>query len=222
MFDQLQDWQRARCGKFTASEIHKLMQKGRGAGKYFSDTAMKYIREKAGEILTQEPNNGGRTNLASMEWGNSHEAEAIMEFEKKNPGKTIIHYGGSNPKFFEWSNWTGGSPDATMIEGDKTTVLEVKCPFNSGEHCEHLLFNTAEDLLDYKPEYYYQIVANCIFLNASKGILISYDPRFCAEKLQLKVLEIDVTDEMKDAMIERIKEAEKQLALMVDLVIESQ
>lgn len=212
MFDQQNEWMMQRCGKFTASEIHKLLVKGKG-GDYFGVGAKTYIRMKAAEILTLEPNNGGRVNGPAMEWGNAHEHEAIERFIKDRKIE-VIYYGRSNPKFFEYSNFSGGSPDGVTTDA----IIEIKCPYNSAEHLEHLLFNNEEDIKDYCPEFYWQMTANMLFTGMNKAIFISYDPRYADESLQLKVLEFEANQADILTLKERIVEAEKQLGLLVKIV----
>lgn len=212
MFEQQESWMMKRCGKFTASEIFKLLVKGKG-GEYFGVGAKTYIRLKAAEILTLEPNNGGRINGYAMEWGNAHEHEAIERFIK-DTGTKADYFGGANPKFFEYSNFSGGSPDALTDEA----VIEIKCPYNSAEHLEHLMFNDEEDIKAYVPEYYWQITANMLFTDRNKAIFISYDPRFADENLQIKVVEFEANQADILLLKERIVEAEKQLGLLVKLV----
>jgi hypothetical protein len=214
MFEQIQDWEADRLGKITASEIWKIMEKGRG-GEYFGKGAKTYIRQKVAEILTLEPVNGGRANTYAMEWGNSNEKEAIDRFKKESPSADVIYYGGANPKFFEYTHFSGGSPDGVTDDGE---VLEVKCPYNSGEHIEHLLLNSEEDLKYYAPEYYWQITANMIFTGLEKAVFISYDPRFAEDHLQVKILRFNINPEHKELLLERLSEAEKQLAVLTELV----
>lgn len=214
MLDEYFEWMKERCGKFTASEIHRLMTSGRG-GKYFSADGEKYIRSKAAEILTQEINNGGRRNTDAMEWGNSHEQEAFARFLNDMKVTDADYNGGGNPVFIEYSPWCGGSPDGKVVIDGEKRLIEIKCPYNSGEHAEHLLMNTQDDLLDYKPEYFYQICANLIFLNLKRGYLISYDPRYVEPPLQIKILPVEITEEVEAIIKERISEAEKQLKVLV-------
>lgn len=213
MFDQQNQWIMQRCGKFTASEIAKLLVKGKG-GDYFGQVAKTYIRTKVAELLTLEPNNGGRLNGYALEWGNSHEFEAVQRFIKET-GLEVEYYGGGNPKFFEYSNFSGGSPDGIIIDH---AIIEVKCPYNSGEHVEHCLLSDAADLKDYAPEYYYQIMANMLFTGTDKAYFISYDPRFADDHLQIKILEIDADEDEFTLLKERISEAEKQLGMLIELV----
>lgn len=220
MFDELKEWQFARCGKFTASEIWKLMTRGKAKDEYFGKPAMAYIKLKAAEILTQEPNNGGRLNTMAMEWGNAHEGEAVEVFQKRFPQYDVTHHGGGNPLYIPFTDWSGGSPDAfaTNKETGERIVLEFKCPFNSAEHCEHIIYQTPEDLKADKPEYYWQVMAYCLFSGCENAKFISYDPRFCSDVLQLKILEMSITEEIKNELRERISEAEKQLKVFIDII----
>lgn len=213
MFDQYNEWITDRLGKFTASDIWKLMEKGRGA-EYFGKGAKTYIRQKAAEILTQEPVNGGRLNTAAMEWGSAHEHEAVQVFQEAT-GLMVAYFGGAEPKFFDYTNFSGGSPDGLV--GDNK-VAEIKCPYNSGEHVEHLLLSSGEDLKDYYPEAYWQILFNMLCTDSEGGYFISYDPRFAEEPLRLKVIEIEKDEADLLLLKERVTEAEKQLAVMVGMV----
>ena len=202
-----------RLGKFTASEIWKLTEKGKG-GEYFGKGAKTYIRQKAAEILTMEQVNGGRANTNSMEWGNAHEYEAFERFVKETGLQDVEYYGGANPKFFDYTAFSGGSPDAKGID----FVGEIKCPYNAGEHVEHLLLGDWEDLKGYYPEAYWQLTFNMICTNTKKAYFVSYDPRFADEHLQIKIIGFELNEADADNLKKRIEEAEKQLSVIVKLV----
>lgn len=214
-FEQQEQWLQERCGKFTASEIYKLMQKGRGKDQYFGQAALTYIRNKTAEILTQEPVGFKLDGLAAVEWGNSKELEAVMLFEQQT-GLKVEYFGKANPKFFEFSTLSGGSPDGLVKS--KNAILEVKAPYNSGEHFDHLIFNDADDLKEGKPEYYWQIQANMLFTGKFLAYFVSYDPRYPIPAHQLKILEVVINDSDILEIKERIAEAEKQVKLNLNLV----
>ena len=71
------EWEAQRIGKFTASEIHKLMGTPRKKGEVLSETAKSFVIEKAAEILTgqKRPVWG-----AALDWGVEHEQEAFIHF----------------------------------------------------------------------------------------------------------------------------------------------
>jgi hypothetical protein len=200
MFQEMNNWLSDRCGKFTSSEVHKLIGKGRAKADTFSQTGKSYIKQKVAEFITKEPIQ--RPTTYAMEWGLSNETEALNVFE--NLYGPIERFGGGNPVFFKYTPYFGGSPDGIF----KDSVLEVKCPFNQDNHLDHLLLNTAEDLKEYAPEYYWQMVSNMIILKKRKAIFISYDPRFPLE-FNLKVLKFDLNQEDADFLEERIRLAEE-------------
>jgi len=208
------EWEAERIGKFSASEIYKLITKGR-KGEYFGEGAQTYINTKVAELLTLE-RVGGKFNNDAMEWGNAHEEEAAERF-LKDYGLPFTYHGVAFPKWYEWTDFSGGSPDGV---GD-TFIIEIKCPYNSKEHLEHLLLTTAADLKAYAPEYYWQCVWNAIITNRPECIFISYDPRFAIERQQLKVLRFTPDPDDVELIKERVAEAEKQLAVTIELVKEA-
>ena len=201
MFQEVNEWLTKRCGKITSSEVYKIMSSGRK--ETFSQTAKSYIKMKAAEVLTNEPKDIPTTY--AMEWGNSHEFEA-MQFLQEKIKKEILHFGNANPVFYEKSKYWGGSPDGLMGE----YVIEIKCPFNSSEHLEHLMFKTQEDLKDYAPEYYWQIVSNMLLTDKEKAFFISYDPRYL-EQYRIKMLEIKLDKSDAKFLQERIQIASVEL-----------
>ena len=209
LFEKQNDWLHLRIGKITASECWKLFEKGRGS-EYFGKQAKTYIRNKAAEVLTLEIVNGGRSNMPAMEYGLANEFEAVQRFEKEK-GLSVEYFGAANPKFFEYDDFSGGSPDGLLPDA----IIEVKCPFNSGEHLAHLELETPEDLKDYAPEYYWQMTMNMLVCKKQKGWFISYDPRFADEKLQIKIIEVPRIETDIELLKERILEAEKQMNLIV-------
>jgi hypothetical protein len=216
IFEQTAEWQTERLGKFTASEIHKLMQKGRAKDDYFGQTAQTYIKGKLAEIITQEPlvDLDGR---AAIEWGNSNELDAVMSFEKKI-GQKVEYFGKANPKFIPFyvhPDFAGGSPDGFV---GTDSVIEVKCPYNSCHHITHLLISTAEDLKKEKPEYYGQLQFNMLCAEREKGYFISYDPRPVSFTHRLHVLEIPFDSDYCTELTERIGEAVKMLRVYLECI----
>ena len=212
LFEKQAEWLQMRCGKLTASDIWKLMEKGRGS-EYFGKGAKTYIKQKVAEILTLEIVNGGRSNMVAMEWGSAHEFEAVQRFEKET-GLSVEYYGGANPKFFELDEFSGGSPDGLTTDA----IIEVKCPFNSGEHISHLELEDYQSLKDYAPEYYWQMTMNMLVCDKQKGWFISYDNRFADENLQIKIIEVRRDDEDIKLLKERINEAEKQMNTTIGIL----
>ena len=215
-------WIQDRCGKLTASEIYKIMGKGKTKDQYFGQVAESYMLQKVGEILTLEPNNGGRVNISSLEWGNHYESEAATKFQERYDLLSLQYFGVSNPKFYSYNEYCGGSPDGVFeaASGD-AGIIEIKCPYNSTEHVKHLLVTDASALLDIAPEYYWQMIANMLFTETRIGYFISYDPRMALERLQLHVVPIEPIEGHIELLKERIAEASKWILTNVNILNET-
>lgn len=180
-----------RIGKFTGSEIYKLME-AKGLGK----TGETYVFEKAAEFLTGQPIKPEFT-AASTTWGVEHEGEAKAYFQAATgliitPGKTLEN------------EQIAGTPDG-LLES-QACGFEIKCPFNSGNHLKNLSMSTALELLDLRPEYYWQIVSYMWLTGLERWKFCSYDPRFKEEKRML-ILNIDLIPEHLTLLKNRVTEA---------------
>lgn len=194
MFSDITAWEQERLGKFTSSEIYKLMKSGKGKDKYFADTATTYIKSKLAELITGERTPDVSSN--AIEYGRSMEPEAFEVFKRLRPELNPVHFGISVPKFFPFGDFAGGSPDGQTSDNG---IIEIKCPYNSTNHIEHLLLETQEDFKEYTPAYYWQVQANILFTGTDKAYFISYDPRVVEFTHRIKVLLItrDITDQIE-------------------------
>lgn len=208
-----QQWKGERLGKFTASEIGKLMVKGRSKDQYFGDGAMTYIESRAAEILTQEP----ATDLEGMkaiEWGNTHEPEAAALFTEHMNGD-FIYYGKNDSKFFPYEPiklWAGGSPDGLVPH---KAVAEFKCPESSTQHIKHCRLKVGADLKELKPIYYGQIQFNMMCTGLDLSYFVSYDPRQLERNLRLKVLPVPYDKSYCKELDERLKRAVDELRIIL-------
>lgn len=207
-------WKDERLGKFSASEIGKIMVKGRGKDQYFGEGAITYIEGRAAEIFNQL----SVTDLDGMkaiEWGNEWEPVAASAFEDKI-GKKIEYYGKQNPKFYQYEpvkQWAGGSPDG--IIPSENAVFEIKCPEVSTHHIKYWRMKEPEDLKDVKPLYYAQLQFNMMCTGFRNGYFISYDPRPLERCVQLKVLEVPYDAAFCKELDERLKKA---VALLREII----
>jgi hypothetical protein len=210
-------WIQDRCGKLTASEIYKIMGKGKTKDQYFGQVAESYMLQKVGEILTLEPNNGGRVNISSLEWGNHYESEAATKFQERYDLLSLQYFGVSNPKFYSYNEYCGGSPDGVFesVTGEQG-IIEIKCPYNSAEQIRHFGITDSHSLQSVAPEYYWQMVANMLFTETRIGYFISYDPRMVFDKHKLHVVPIEPIVGDMDILKERISEASKWILYLVN------
>lgn len=197
------EWDRVRVGKFTASEIWKLMVEpktnvDKEAGK-LSETSMTYISEKVAEVMTGQCKQQGYA--FPMVWGTEKEPDAINAFIEKT-GFTYERVG-----FFSFSDHAGGSPDG-FINDD--AIIEVKCPYDSAVQLDYLMLTDQWDLKRLKREYYWQCQANMLFTDRNLCYFVTYDPRMKEEKHQLVTLEIKPVAEDRDMIVKKIGMAVKE------------
>ena len=165
---QQHEWHMHRVGKFTASEIHRLMSEPKKKGETLSGGAKTYVMEKVAERITGFPCK--QVDTFATQWGNDHEDEAREMFTLKT-GLIVEQIG-----FVPYGEEAGGSPDGVipMVKSG----IEIKCPFNSANHIDHLLIKSDEQLkADFK-EYYWQIQMNILCNEAENWWFVSFDPRF--------------------------------------------
>jgi len=171
-------WDKLRLGRFTGSGISALMtdpktKAAKEAGE-LSETAKKYIYEKAMETVTGQSNNEATSR--AIDWGNEWEEHALIELKKaqnRPDDSTEL-----KPSFKLFNEYFGCSPDAFMIHPDFGAVgCEIKCPWNSVNHFLHSSVTDGERLKSINSDYYWQILGNCLTFNLPAWIFASYDPR---------------------------------------------
>lgn len=189
-----EEQKKMRAGRFTASEIYKLM-----APKGFGKTGETYIMEKVAEHFTGEPIKP-EFSSASTQWGIDHELEAQLYFEAATGEKIVSCDTMDNGEIC-------GTPDGLFK--DKEIGFEIKCPFNSGNHLKNLLIETPEDLLKLRPEYYWQIVAYMWITGYKEWKFCSYDPRFIKNEKKMLILNVELNEEHLQLMKNRVDEAKE-------------
>jgi hypothetical protein len=155
-----------------------------------------YLLQK--EIETQHTNKPCRYGI---------ETEPLAFAEYKN-WLAANHQLEAEPAGFQISNWSnlvGGSPDGVArLHGKIHRILEIKCPYNGGNHIENLKRGTIAE------QYYYQLIGNMLVTGAEYGDFVTYDPR-CTTHLQFAVFTINrqqVQEEI-DALLHNLKDFEK-------------
>lgn len=180
-----EEWFEQRLGKFTASQIHKLMGiKGLG------ETGKSYAIEKAIEQLFGEIDE----NFVSydMQRGIDLEPLAFAKF-KEIKGFDFIDV--KNCSFIELSKESGASPDGLVGEDG---ILEIKCP-NS-----NTFFKLVSDG-EVDKKYYYQVQMQMLATGRNKAYFFNY---LVHEGLEFwHEIVIDRDDKICDLMLSRIAEA---------------
>lgn len=215
--------QEKRLGRFTASQVSRLLTAGRRnmtieelkkekseGGKRktidtpFGDGSMTYIFEVASERITGTPAKA-ETSSAATQWGIDHELEAQLYFQAAT-GKKIIESDTLTNKFM------AGTPDGN-IEGE-SCGFEIKCPYNSGIHLKNLFMKNQVDLITMHPDYYWQIMSYMWLAELPEWKFCSYDPRFKGASRML-ILNIKREDYQIKLLEERLTEANLILESLV-------
>ena len=164
-------WFKLRLGRFTSSDIFKLMTEPRSkaakeAGE-LSATAKGYILEKAAEILYNSP--APFVSSAALDWGTENEPLAVDAY-KNITGRNVSAVG-----FVTLGKHTGTSPDGYTDGGG---LIEIKCPFNRLNHLQNIVnLKSAEDLKRHSKQYYYQVQHQLYTTGRAWCDFISFDPR---------------------------------------------
>lgn len=219
-----EDWENIRAGRFTSSEIYKIMTfgyrqmtekelaarpktgKGSKVTRAIDTTVMGtdgigYIRQKVAEVLTGQPK---RPSYAyPLVYGKETEPEAVEYFEKRNSVQCEAI------GFQTWGDHAGGSPDRLFGELDG---LEIKCPYQSENQIDYMMLTDHWDLKRNYPEYYWQCVSLMMFTDRKRWHFCTYDPRMISDKHKLThiVIEYAKVEEDMELLNQAIGNAVKQ------------
>ena len=171
-------WDKMRLGRFTGSGISALMTNPKTKAAIesgeLSETAKKYIYEKAMETVTGQSANEATSR--AIDWGNEWEEHALhqLQIALDSPEESTE----LKPSFKLFNDYFGCSPDAFMIHPKFGPVgCEIKCPWNSVNHFIHSQVESAEDLKRVNSDYYWQVMGNMLTFNLPAWVFASYDPR---------------------------------------------
>jgi hypothetical protein len=225
-----EEWDRVRIGRFTASEIHRLMEpakremteaelkarpkSGKGSAaklvndySKLSDAAFTYINEKVAEVLTGQPKSQGYA--FPLVWGAEHGEEAA-EFFTKKVGLATEKVG-----FFKYTDHAGGSPDRLV---EDNSILEIKCPYEPVNQINYLLLTDQFDVRRNHFPYWVQCQANMLFTDTSFCHFCTYDPRMKEDKHKLTHIEIKADLEFHDLIRQQIAKATKEKLQLIQLL----
>lgn len=197
-------WFEARMGYFNASDLPKLMTKGRGKDEVWGATARAVIDKVIVErSMTAE---GRETYVAELmakefrptRWGNEHEP-AARQLLREAIGEEIHEVGSEiHPQI----TYFRGSADGLTASG---IPVEIKCPYDPLKHQANL--NLVRTGIDLKHEYYAQIQSHMMIHGADKCYFASYDPRRRVPD-NLAVIEVERDEVFIAAIRERLEAAE--------------
>ena len=202
MEQRSKSWFDARLGKFTASEIHKLMGI-KGLGK----TGESYCFEKAVEKVFGR-NEDEQFESFDMKRGIELEPIAFSKFKEL---KALDFIDVQNTTFFPFGEDSGASPDG-LVGNDK--CLEIKCPksvkfFN--------LVSGGFDEID--KEYFYQMQHQMLCSNSVSCYFFNY--LIMNGKEYWHEIEVQRDEETINLMKIRIKEAIEIRNRFIEKLIEN-
>jgi hypothetical protein len=205
-------WNLARVGRFTASEMWRLMTnpktKQAQENGNLSETAMTYVQAKVAEVLTGQPK--AESYAYPLVYGKELEPQAIEYFIKK----TGFTY--EPAMFVPFGDHAGGSPDGYINETDG---LEVKCPFNSENMVDYLMLTDQYDLKRNHPNHYWQVMSNLLFTDKEKFHFVCYDPRMVHDNHKMVHIVVSPNPDDFTAITDKIAKAVKEkLSLLQTLL----
>lgn len=172
-----EQWFKDRLGRFTGSEMHKLMACGRSSAKVewgrpeklidFGETAKKYIYAKCKE--RQRNKVIKKLETLKMTFGKKQEDHVFELLEHKYPEYKFEKVG-----FIEFiPNVAGASPDGTATDkqwGEKIG-LEIKCSTDWDT-----LYSRHEEDFDKDHQDFWQIQSEMLALNVKKVMYVVAEP----------------------------------------------
>lgn len=212
-----QMWVDIRAGRFTASEMYRLIKSGTrdmtpaelkarpktGVGskatkiedpRFLNVDTKSYIYEKVAETLTGIAKQ--KVFSYATQHGEEMEPIAADAFAEKMGG---LEY--EILSFVPFGDHAGGSPDR-KIKG-KNEIIEIKCPYNSVNQVSYLMLTDQWDLKRDFPEFYWQCQSNLLFTKADLCHFVTFDHRMKDDKH--KVVHIPVKPIAEDYELIGIK-----------------
>lgn len=209
----IDQWHLQRWSKFTASENHKLLTPP--GANMFSPGAYTYIKEK---VLQMTTNIWERPSLDEVEaclHGKAHEYPAFKAMVAATGYSNLIYLGEEKPLFLEYeplAGESGGSPDSiSLTEGDTVDVVaEIKCPKNSMNHFNRLIWKDQWDIKQNYMQAYSQIQNLLMITNAGLGLFVSYDDRQKRVDKKCKIIDVLPDKKFQDNLDIRLRMAIKE------------
>lgn len=212
------DWYRVRLGRFTGSQVGRLMKSGRGKDDIFSKDALTYINEVVAERmlnpsvvmmdeLFEEYLLQVTASSKALAWGNDQEMNARGMYASITKRKV------TSCGAIQFCDYFADSPDGLCIEDNG--AIEIKCPQNK-THTDYLVgIHDAESLKAIKPEYYWQCMAHMTVSGADWCDWMSYCP---FSKKPLHVVRIERDSSAIATLLDRLELAEQRTNEMIQQI----
>lgn len=220
-------WRKARLGKFCASQIGKIMSSKSHEGK-FTEGAITYIENLAGEIITGKPMRAEFFTDATNH-GNATEPEAIKRFCEVTH-RSVLRNEDQNDthRLIVNDDYSCATPDALLAMAEekflfdetgtkiKVAPLEVKCPLIHNRFIKLFKCITPQDLKKTEPLYYYQCLAQLIFCDSLIGFFAGYNFDFTTNMRIIEFKKMELRDEIKNFNLS-LSYAKKELVKILEM-----
>ena len=239
-------WHKQRLGFITASEFHNLMKNSKQEVPMsdteieaykaehpkaknipttkkvevaFSDATYTYLNRKIMERYI--PKDCGTTDEyielhdisnRAMNYGTDTESLARETYSK------LMGYEVMEVEFVPlegYENICGTSSDGIVLK--ENGGCEIKCPFMIEHHMEYLMLQNVLELLELKPEYYWQMRLNMLTWNLDWYDFISFCP-YISKSKQMKVLRMFRDKEIDKEIYHRIDLAKKYMTEQIERI----
>ncbi len=218
-----QIWGDIRAGRFTSSEMNRLIKNGerlmtqseldarpkKGTGSAtkwtedptkFSPDGDTYILEKVAEVLTGQPREQAWSHATA--WGDTWEPYAAEFYARKYDVEFEII------AFRPFGEHAGGSPDRKIT--GRNWGLEIKCPHASKNQVNYLQLFDQWDLKKFYPDHYWQCQSNLLFMEWEGMDFVTFDPRMKEDRHKLSRMQITPNSTDQDLICLKIEAAVKE------------
>jgi hypothetical protein len=220
------EWHADRLGRFTASEVYRLMgevkrpmteeelekrEKGSRVttivdNTLLSDGAMTYVLEVASERITGMPANEDIETFA-MRWGREQEPNA------KSLYAAAYDIVGTDCGFIKYLSYGGASPDWLIGED---IGCEIKCPLTRGKHMQYRTILNVDDFREKFKDHYWQCAKGMLSTNRKFWKFLSYHPHYPPVK-QLKIVNVPRIEDDITLLKIKLEAAEKACQYLLTL-----
>lgn len=177
------EWFRARLGYITGSSVGSLIKSGRTKDKVFSDTALTYLYQLAGErslnpeIVKDDAMfsfylDQTTSTSKAMRFGTEQEENARNMYIQLT-GRVVEEVGLCKHPFIPN---LASSPDGITSDNDEVGCLEIKCPTLSTYSKYVAEIHDNESLKKVNPDYYYQCQNHMGCTNTTFCDFVTYCP----------------------------------------------
>lgn len=215
-FDQEQrtlEWYRARLGYITGSQVGALMKSSRSKDKIFSDTALTYLYQLAGE-RSLNPEMVKDDELFSFYIDQTSSQSKAMRFgsEQEENARTM-YISVTNRDVTEVGlcvhptiDYLASSPDGITLDKGKMGCIEIKCPTLStfGKYVAEVHDN--DSLKKVNPDYFYQCQNHMVCTDATFCDFVVYCP-FVENPIH--IIRVERDEDAIALIVERVRLAEK-------------